>query len=91
MALDLEALKAEFAARGGKATRVESGVRALTPADLRRASGYEPETVKLYNVTLCGEDGGIWTERVPGRSAADAADTAQQTWPESQINEVRRA
>lgn len=89
--MDLEALKAEFAARGGKVTRVESGARALTPADLRRASGYEPDTVKLYDVTLRGEDGMVWTERVPGRSLADASGTAQEAWSESQIEEVRRA
>lgn len=90
MALDLDALKAEFAARGGKATVVATGVQTLTAKDIRKASGWQPDSLSVYNVTLRGEDGGIWTERVPARSRIEAMDTAHDAFPESSVESVQR-
>lgn len=83
--MDLDALKAEFEARGGKVTRVSEGERALSNAQLRHASGYEPDVKIKYEAFLLGEDGMEFCEHISAASKRAASDELREKFPESQI------
>jgi hypothetical protein len=84
--MDLEALKAEFAARGGKVTRVESGARAIESdrkiyAAMRngtRAAADAVDTATASEAQWERQQEAFRAAKYDGWSDADALDYAQE-------------
>lgn len=86
MALDLEALKAEFAARGGKVTRVDEGARAIESdrkiyAAMRNGTRAAADAVEISRASedrFERQQEAYRAARFDGWSQADALDYAQE-------------
>lgn len=86
MALDLEALKAEFAARGGNVTRVETGARAIESDRAIYRAMREGTRVAADAVEISRASEARWerqqeayrSAKYDGWSDADALDYAQE-------------
>lgn len=85
MALDLEALKAEFAARGGKVTRVADGERAIESDRTIYAAMREGVRAKADSTVQAARSEARWERqqeayraaRYDGWSQSDAMDYAE--------------
>ena len=72
VALDLDAMKAAFAARGGKATVVESGVRAIESDRTIYAAIREGKRAVADSAALTRESESLWEAQVGAFHAAKA-------------------
>lgn len=83
--MDLQALIAQYQANGGSVTKLPKGARTMTSRQIKEACGYTHETQVIFLVSLLGEDGVEWTERVTANSARSAEDYCRRQWPESRF------
>jgi hypothetical protein len=91
MALDLEALKAQFAAKGGSVTRVPAGAQSLSKQELRAVSGYERDSVAKWYCLAMGEDGKEWADYVYAETRTLAEAKFRKAYPEARIEALKRA
>ena len=78
-------LVSQFLANGGAIDKCESGARALDDKALRRASGWQPDSLKRIHVIACDECGSEFGETISAESLDHAESLFREKYPESRI------
>jgi len=88
MSNDYKDLIAQFQAKGGQIKKVAEGERTMTERQMYRATGYEPDKLYKYEVSIVGEDGQSFMIHAQGSSKKDCEDRVKVQYPESFIESV---
>ena len=82
-------LIASFLANKG-ATVVPAGATTMTPTQMKRKLGYEPEKTYRFEVMLQGEDGMEFMEIISAANRPAAREIAEEQFPESRVITVEK-